>query len=70
MQTKSFSVQYKSDKRKLSLAQMVRFLVVESIHLCSNPRFDVGVIYLRLILSVVDNILVDSETLFDRFREF
>jgi hypothetical protein len=70
MQTKSFSVQYKSDKRKLSLAQMVRFLVVESIYLYSNPRFDVGVIYLRLILSVVDNILVDSETLFDRFREF
>jgi hypothetical protein len=49
---------------------MVRFLVVESTHPGSNPGFDVGVAYLRLIiLSVVDDVSVDSETLFDRLRE-
>jgi hypothetical protein len=55
---------------KFSLAQMVRFLVVEPIHPGSNPRFDVGVAYLRLItLSVVSDVPVDNETLFDRLRE-
>jgi hypothetical protein len=35
-----------------------------------NPRFGVGVIYLQLIiLSVVDDVPVDSETLFDQLRE-
>jgi hypothetical protein len=35
-----------------------------------NPRFDVDVAYLRLIiLSVLDDVLVDSETLFDRLHE-
>jgi hypothetical protein len=49
---------------------MVRFLVVEPIHLGLNPRFDVGVVYLRLIiLSLLGNILVDSETAFNRLRE-
>jgi hypothetical protein len=44
---------------------------METTHLGLNPRFDVGVTYLRLIiLSVVDNVPVDSETLFDRLREF
>jgi hypothetical protein len=34
-------------------------IVVEPIHPCSNPRFDVSVVYLRLIiLSVVDDVLV------------
>jgi hypothetical protein len=43
---------------------MVRFLVVESTHPGSNPRFDMGVAYLWLIiLSVVDNFSVNSETL-------
>jgi hypothetical protein len=57
-------------ERKLSLAQMVRFSVVEPTHTCSNPRFDVGVAYLRLIiLSVVCDVPVDSETIFDRLHE-
>jgi hypothetical protein len=43
---------------------MVRFLVVESTHPDSNPRFDMGVTYLWLIiLSVVGNFSVNSETL-------
>jgi hypothetical protein len=49
---------------------MVRFFVVEVNHLGSNPRFDVDVVYLRLIIiSVVDDVLVDSETFFYRFCE-
>jgi hypothetical protein len=49
---------------------MVRFLVVEPTHPGSNPRFDMGVAYLRLIiLSVVGDIPVNSETLVDRLRE-
>jgi hypothetical protein len=36
---------------------MVRFFVMELIHLVLNPRFNVSVIYLRLIiLLVVDNV--------------
>jgi hypothetical protein len=55
---------------KLSLAQMVRFFVIELIYPDSNPRFDVCVIYLRLIIfSEVNDILVDSEAFFDRFHE-
>jgi hypothetical protein len=49
---------------------MVRFIVVEPIHLGSNPRFDVGVAYLRIIiLLVVADIPVDSETFFDRLHK-
>jgi hypothetical protein len=49
---------------------MVRFLVVEPTHPGSNLRFNVGVAYLWLIiLSVVGDVPVDSETLFDRLRE-
>jgi hypothetical protein len=55
---------------KLSLAQMVRFLVVEPIYLGLNLRFNVSVTYLRLIIfSVVSDVLIDSETLFDRLCE-
>jgi hypothetical protein len=44
--------------------------VVEPTHPGSNPRFDVSVVYLRLIiLSVVGDVPIDSETLFDRLRE-
>jgi hypothetical protein len=51
---------------KLGLAQMVRFFVVESVHLGSNFRFNVSVAYLRLIiLSVVGDVSVDNESLFD-----
>jgi hypothetical protein len=49
---------------------MVRFFVVEPTHPNSNPRFDVGVAYLRLIiLLVLDDVPIDSKTLFDRLRE-
>jgi hypothetical protein len=49
---------------------MVRFFRVEPIHPGSNTRFDENVAYLRLIiLSVVDDVPVDSETFFDRLRE-
>jgi hypothetical protein len=45
-------------------------IVVEPIHPCSNPRFDVSVVYLRLIiLSVVDDVSVNSDALFDWLRE-
>jgi hypothetical protein len=36
--------------RKLGLAQMVRFFMVKSIYADSNPRFDVGIVYLQLII--------------------
>jgi hypothetical protein len=50
-------------ERKLSLAQMVRFLVVESTHLDLNIRFSMCIAYLWLIiLSVVGDISVDGET--------
>jgi hypothetical protein len=32
-------------KRRVGLAQLVRFLVVELTHLVSNPRFDMGVAF-------------------------
>jgi hypothetical protein len=44
---------------------MIRFFVVQPTHLCLNPRFNICVIYLRLIiLLVVGDIFVDSEMLF------
>jgi hypothetical protein len=49
---------------------MVRFLVVEQVHPCSNIRFDVDAAYLWLIiLSVIVDIPVDSDALFDRLFE-
>jgi hypothetical protein len=45
---------------------MVRFFVVESIHSVLNPKFDVNVIYLRLIIFlVVGDVAIDSETFFN-----
>jgi hypothetical protein len=42
---------------------MIRFLVVESTHLDSNSRFEMGVIYLGLIiLLIVDDVPVNNET--------
>jgi hypothetical protein len=56
----------KIDLCKLNLAQMIRFFVVELIHPDSNLRFGVSVIYLRIIiLSVVVDVFIDSEILFD-----
>jgi hypothetical protein len=44
--------------------------VVEPIRPDLNHRFDVGVVYLQLIiLLVVGDVPVDSETLFDRIHE-
>jgi hypothetical protein len=49
---------------------MVWFLVVKPIHPDSNLRFDVGVVYLWLIiLLVIADVPVDSEVLFVRLRE-
>jgi hypothetical protein len=49
---------------------MVRFSVVEPTHTGSNPRFDVGVAYLWLIiLSVIGDVPIDSEMFFDRLHK-
>jgi hypothetical protein len=42
--------------------------MVKPTHLHSNPRFDVYVIYLWLI--ILSDIFIDNETLFDRFYKF
>jgi hypothetical protein len=50
---------------------MVRFLVVELTHLDLNFRFDVDVVYLRLIiLLVVGDVIIDSETCLTDFVNF
>jgi hypothetical protein len=55
---------------KLSLSQMVRFLMVKPIHSDLNLRFNMGVIYLQLIiLLMICDVPVDNETLYDRLRE-
>jgi hypothetical protein len=49
---------------------VVRFLVVEPTYSDSNPRFDVDVAYLQLIiLSVLDDVPIDSDVLFDQLCE-
>jgi hypothetical protein len=49
---------------------MVSFLMVEPSHLGSNPRLGVGIAYLWLIiLSVVRDVPVNSEALFDQLHE-
>jgi hypothetical protein len=49
---------------------MVTFIMMKLSHLDLNTIFDVCVIYLRLFfVSVVCDILIDNETLFDRFHE-
>jgi hypothetical protein len=54
----------------VGLVEIVRFLVVELIHPSSNLRFDMIVTYLRLIiLSVICDVSIDSEVLFDRLCE-
>jgi hypothetical protein len=50
---------------------MVRFLVEELSHLDSNFRFDVDVVYLRLIiLLVVGDVIIDNETFLIDFVNF
>jgi hypothetical protein len=49
---------------------MVRFFVIELIYLVSNLRFNMHVVYLQLIIFlIVDDVLVNSETLFARLHE-
>jgi hypothetical protein len=49
---------------------MVKFFMVEATHLVLNLKFNVDVIYLWLIiLSVIDVVSVDRETLFNLFSE-
>jgi hypothetical protein len=49
---------------------MVRFFVIESIYLVSNLRFNMHVVYLRLIIFlIVYDVLVNSETLFARLHK-
>jgi hypothetical protein len=49
---------------------MIRFFVMELIHPSLNLRFDVSVTYLQLIIfSVVTDVLVDSNALFNRLYE-
>jgi hypothetical protein len=55
---------------KLGQTQMVMFFVVKLTYSSLNTRFDGGVTYLQLIIfSVVGNVPIDSETLFDRLCE-
>jgi hypothetical protein len=50
---------------------MVMFLVVEPTHLGSNPRFDVSVTYLWVIIFlVVGDVHINNEVLFNRLCEF
>jgi hypothetical protein len=45
--------------------------MVEPTHPGSNPRFDVGVVYLRLIIIlVIDDVPINSDALFDRLHEY
>jgi hypothetical protein len=45
---------------------MIRFFVIESNHSCLNLRFDMDATYLRLIIiSVTNNVLIDSEPFFN-----
>jgi hypothetical protein len=45
--------------------------MVEPTHPGSNLRFDVDIVYLWLIiLSVVGDVVIDSDALFDRLREY
>jgi hypothetical protein len=47
----------------VGITQLVRFLTVKLTHLGLNPRFGM-VLHLRLIiLSVIDDVIVDSEIL-------
>jgi hypothetical protein len=49
---------------------MVRFSMIEPIHLGLNLRLNIGVVYLWLIIFlVVGDVLIDSKTLFDRLCE-
>jgi hypothetical protein len=42
---------------------MIMFLVVEPTHAGSNLRFNISVTYLRLIILLIGDVSVDSETL-------
>jgi hypothetical protein len=46
---------------RVGLAQLVRFLVVELIHLGSNPRFDMGVAFTSNQRGTLDDRLCESQ---------
>jgi hypothetical protein len=46
---------------RVGLAQLVRFLVVELIHLGSNPRFDMGVVFMANQRGTLDDRLCESQ---------
>jgi hypothetical protein len=63
------SIIFRGD-HKLSLAHMIRFLMVKPTHPGLNFRFDMCVTYLQLIiLSVVNGAPVDSDAPFDRLHK-
>jgi hypothetical protein len=63
-----FSVCINQKRQQIVTSSMVRFLVVKVNHLVPNPRFDVDVVCLRLIIiSVVDDV---SSTLRHFFTDF
>jgi hypothetical protein len=47
----------------VSLVQLIRFLVVELIHTCSNIRFDMSVVFTANYSFSGGDVSVDSETL-------
>jgi hypothetical protein len=47
----------------VGLAQLVRFLVVELTYPGSNLRFNMCVAFMANILSVIDDVSIDSKTL-------
>jgi hypothetical protein len=49
--------------RRVGLAQLVKFLVVELTHPCSNPIFDMCVAFMANYFLVGGDILIDSEPL-------
>jgi hypothetical protein len=58
----------KIKNNKLSVVQMVRFIMMELIHSSLNLRFDVGDAYLWLIIFlVICTVSIDSDVLLDRF---
>jgi hypothetical protein len=47
----------------VDLAQLFRFIVVELIHAGSNPRFDMGVVFMANYSFSGGDVLIDSDAL-------
>jgi hypothetical protein len=50
-------------RSRVGLAQWVRFLVVQLIHICLNFRFDMGVTFVTNYFSVRGDIPINSDAL-------